>query len=82
MDFRSLMKRLIDAGFTEKDMFHHYSDLYVYVTPESTKIVEEWCRERGFRRAWMCPMFRSNIDGKPMYDCAFAYEPKLMELDT
>ena len=26
-----LMKRLVDAGYPREEMYHHYTDLYVYV---------------------------------------------------
>ena len=35
----------------------------------------EWCKKNGFRRSWHCPMFKDQITGKPMYDCAFQYLP-------
>lgn len=77
---KSLMARFIEAGLGKSDMFHHESDLYVYVTPVTEKIVTEYCKENGYDPKWMCPKFTSNIDGKRMYDCVFAYEPQLMEL--
>lgn len=33
---KTLMQRLIEAGYSEKDIFHHESDLYVFVTPITT----------------------------------------------
>ena len=82
MKERSLMQRFIDAGMTKEEMFHYHSDLYVFVTPLTRKIVNEYCREFGYDVGWMCPVFRSLIDGRMMYDCAFSYEPELMELGT
>lgn len=69
----TLMQRLLDAGYPREQMFHHCSDLYVYVTPLTTKIVNNWCKEQGFLRSWHCPIFKDQITGKPMYDCAFQY---------
>ena len=67
------MQRLLDAGYPKEEMDHHYSDLYVYVTPLTTKVIEQWCKDNGFSRSWFCPMFKDQITGKPMYDCAFQY---------
>lgn len=68
-----LMQMLIDAGYPNAEMDHHESDLYVYVTPLTTKVIDEWCEKHEYRRAWMCPIFRDQITGKAMYDCAFCY---------
>ena len=38
-------------------MDHHESDLYVYVTPITTKVINEWCKENEYRREWHCPVF-------------------------
>ncbi|MCM1333425.1 MAG: hypothetical protein NC084_06390 [Bacteroides sp.] len=73
-----LMKRLLDEGYPITEIAHHESDLYVYVTPLTTKIVNEYCRENGFTRDWHCPIFKDAITGKPMYDCAFQYMKELM----
>lgn len=80
MKERSLMKRLISAGYPVSEMFHHELDLYVYVTPLSERVVREWCSDFKYSRKHMCPMFVSNIDGRLMYDCAFAYEPSINEV--
>ena len=72
---KALMERLIEAGYPESEMYHHESDLYIYVTPLTTKVVSEWCAERGFRRDWHCPIFKDSITGRKMYDCAFQYTP-------
>ena len=39
---KSLYKALIEAGYPEEEMFHWQSDLYVFVTPLTTRIVEDW----------------------------------------
>jgi len=70
---KPLMQRLLDAGYPREEMDHHESDLYVYVTPLTTKIIEQWCREHEYDRAWHCPTFYDNITGRLMYDCAFQY---------
>jgi len=69
-----LMKRLVDAGYPREEMDHHYADLYVYVNEISRPVIEQWCAEHGWRNAdWMCPIFRDQVTGRPMYDCAFQY---------
>ena len=54
-------------------MYHHCSDLYVFATTLTKKIIEEWCKELGLDMDWNCPMFKDAITGRPMYDCAFQY---------
>lgn len=70
----TLMERLLEAGYPREQMFSHESDLYVFVTPLTRKVVEAWCNENGFNRHWHCPVFRDNVTGRPMYDCAFQYD--------
>lgn len=40
---KTLMEMLIEAGYPKEEMDHYCSDLYVYVTPLTTKVIEEWC---------------------------------------
>lgn len=70
---KTLMGLLIEAGYPESEMDHHESDLYVYVTPITTKVINEWCKENEYRREWHCPVFIDQITGRQMYDCAFQY---------
>lgn len=70
---KSLMKRLLDAGYPKSKMFHHQSDLYIFVNEKTTRIINEWCAENGFNPKWSCPKFTDEVTGKPMYDCAFQY---------
>lgn len=70
---KTLMEMLIDAGYPKEDMYHHYSDLYIFVTPLTKKIVDKWYKERGLNREWHCPIFKDQITGRPMYDCAFQW---------
>lgn len=74
-----IMKRLLDAGYPKEDMYHHNSDLYVYVTPLTERIVNEYCKENGYSRTWHCPIFKDQVTGRPMYDCAFQYVPGLLD---
>ena len=70
---KTLMEMLIEAGYPKEEMDHHYSDLYVYVTPLTTKVIEEWCKIHNYRMNWHCPTFKDQITGKMMYDCAFQW---------
>lgn len=76
MENLSLYDRLVKAGYPEDQMFHHYSDLYIFVTPMTQQIVAEWCRDNGYDPRWMCPTFHDNETGRLMYDCAFQYPCK------
>ena len=68
-----LMQRLLDAGYPPEEMDHHESDLYVFVTPLTTKVIEQWCREHEYDRAWHCPTFYDQETGRLMFDCVFQY---------
>lgn len=71
---KSLMQRLIDAGYPKEDMDHHNSDLYVYVTPLTTKIISEWCNENKYTMDWHCPdEHPDGILGKPCPVCGYQY---------
>lgn len=78
-DERSLMVRLLDAGYPVEEIDHHGSDLYVYVTPQTAEIVHRWCRENGYSRDWHCPTFRDQTTGRMMFDCAFQYNEEELE---
>lgn len=69
----SLKEMLIEAGYPESEMFHHYSDLYVYVTELTTEIISKWCAENGYRMEHHCPIFTDQITGRQMYDCYFQW---------
>lgn len=70
---RTLKEMLILAGYPESEMYHHESDLYVYVTQLTTKVIKRWCAGHGYRMEWHCPIFIDQITGKRMYDCAFQW---------
>lgn len=72
---RTLMERLVEAGVPLSDMDHHESDLYVFVTPRTTEVVEAWCEEIGSSRHAAAPVFVDQVTGRLMYDCAFAFDP-------
>lgn len=71
----SLMEMLLAAGYPREDMFNHESDLYVYATPLTKRVIDKWCKEHGYNRHWHCPLFCDQITGRPMFDCAFGYDP-------
>ena len=81
MNNKSLMERLLEAGYPPEDIDHHCSDLYVYVTPMTTKTITEWADENGYdsnlRDGVFVQTFKDQITGRKMYDIAFQYIPSL-----
>ena len=81
MNNKSLMERLLEAGYPPEDIDHRYSDLYVYVTPLTTRVLTEWTDENGhdsnLRDGVFVQKFRDQITGRMMYDVAFQYIPSL-----
>ena len=81
MNNKSLMESLLEAGYPPEDIAHHYSDLYVYVTPLTTKVIIEWADENGYdnnlRDGVFVQTFKDQITGRKMYDIAFQYIPSL-----
>lgn len=81
MKAKSLMQMLLDAGYPREDMHHHESDLYIYVTPLTTKVIEDWCKAYKYNKEFVekgSPFFSTFVDqttGKLMYDIAFQYLP-------
>lgn len=69
----TLIEKLIEAGYPNSDMYHHYSDLYVFVTPLTTQVIDEWFTEQKLNKALFVSRFTDQITGKPMYDIAFQY---------
>lgn len=79
MNNKSLMERLLEAGYPPEDIDHYYYDLYVYVTPLTTKVILEWADENGYdnilRDEWFVQKFKDQITGRMMYDIAVQYIP-------
>ena len=71
----SLMKMLVKAGYPEKDFSHHESDLYIYKTPLTTKVLDRWVDDNEFASSYLVSEFRDNVTGKEMYEIAFQYDP-------
>lgn len=79
MNNKSLMERLLEAGYPPEDIHHYYSDLYVYVTELTTKIITEWANDNGYsdnlRDGVFVQTFKDQITGRKMYDIFFEYIP-------
>lgn len=70
---KTLLELLIASGYPENEIYHHYSDLYIFATPATDKIINEWATINGFNRRLFVSTFRDQVTGRPMYDCAFCY---------
>ena len=80
MNDKSLMERLLEAGYPPEDIYHHYSDLYVYVTPLTTRVLKAWMKDNNYTdnlNGFLIQTFRDQITGRKMYDIAFQYIPSL-----
>ena len=81
MNSKTLMERLLEAGYPPEDIHHHYYDLYIYVTPLTTKVIAEWANDYGYndnlRDGLFVQKFRDQITGRMMYDIFFQYIPSL-----
>lgn len=77
----TLMEMLVEAGYPREDIHHYASDLYVYVSPLTTKVLEEWCKVNGWNsklvkdKGYLFDVFTDNVTGRKMYDIAFQYIP-------
>lgn len=78
----TLMEKLEAAGYPRKEMYHHESDLYVFLTPLTKRVIDEWFKEKGLTRSLFVSTFKDQITGKPMYDIAFQYTPALNSVRT
>ena len=72
MNNKSLMERLLEEGYPPEDIDHHDYDLYVYVTPLTTKIIKAWMKDNNYTDS-LIQKFRDQITGRMMYDVAFQY---------
>ena len=76
---KPLMERLVEAGYPKDQIYHHETDLYVFQTELTTKVIDEWLPENGWKRLkddpFLIGRFNDQITGKPMYDIAFQYLP-------
>ena len=72
---KPLMEMLIEEGYPLREMYHHGSDLYVFQTPLTTKVIDEWFRVNGYSKRNLLDRFGDQVTGKPMYDIAFQFLP-------
>lgn len=76
----SLINMLLQAGYPKENIFHHGSDLYIFATPLTTRVLEEWCVANGWNKClvkeegFLFSKFKDQITGRFMYDAAFQYE--------
>lgn len=73
---KTLYQRLVEAMKPE-DIDHHYSDLYVRVTADSKRIIDEFYADHPeLHKHMQVSTFKSNIPPRVLwYDIAFAYNP-------
>lgn len=76
MNNKSLMEVLLEEGYPPEDIDHYYYDLYVYVTPLTTKIIKAWLKYNDYADM-LVQKFRDQITGRMMYDIFFQYIPSL-----
>ena len=71
----TLMEALEKAGYPREQMLNHCSDLYVFITPLTKRVVDKWFKDVGLKKSMFVSTFRDQITGKGMYDIAFQYTP-------
>lgn len=69
----TLIETLLGAGYSEKEIYHHYSDLYIFVNDLTREVIEEWFTKQGLNKKLFVSTFRDQITGKPMFEIAFQY---------
>lgn len=72
---KTLMEMLEEAGYPREQMFNHCSDLYVFATPLTKRVVDKWFKDEGLNKSLFVKTFSDQITGRPMYDIAFQYTP-------
>lgn len=80
MNSKTLMERLLEAGYLPEDIDHHDYDLYVYITPLTTRVLKAWMKDNSYTdnlNGFLIQKFRDQITGRKMYDIAFQYIPSL-----
>ena len=76
MNKKSLMERLLEAGYPPEDIDHHEYDLYVYITPLTTRVLKAWMKDNNYTDT-LVQTFKDQITGRMMYDIFFQYIPSL-----
>ena len=79
---KSLYQMLLAVGYPESQMAHHESDLYIYQTPLTHSVIDQWCEVNGYRREAFVSQFRDQVTGRMMYDIPFAYDPWWEKIDN
>lgn len=72
---KTLMEALEDAGYPREQMFNHCSDLYVFITPITRRVVDKWFKDERLNKSLFVKTFSDQITGSPMFDIAFQYTP-------
>lgn len=77
MDYSNmtLMEAILKSGYPSQDISHHESDLYVFVTKETTQVINDWFKQHNMNQDLFVSKFKDQITGRLMYDLAFAFEP-------
>ena len=70
-----VIEALEEAGDPREQMFTNCSDLYVFITPLTKRVVDKWFKDEGLEKSLFVSTFRDQITGKEMYDIAFQYTP-------
>ena len=70
---KPLIEMLLEAGYPKDQIFHHYSDLYVFVSHLTKTVIDKWCKDNGYHRYLFVSTFHDQITGYLMYDIAFQY---------
>lgn len=76
----TLMEALTASGYPREKMFNHYSDLYVFATNKTQRVINLWFKEQGLNRLLFVSTFNDLVTGKVMYDIAFQYDPYWEEI--
>ena len=71
----TLMEALKEAGYPEAEMYHHGSDLYVYASDLTHRVINDWFKQQGLHKPLFVSTFKDNVTGRTMYDIAFQYTP-------
>ena len=80
MNEKSLMEVLLEEGYPPEDNDHHEYDLYVYVTPLTTRVIKAWMKYNDYAdtlNGLLIQTFKDQITGRMMYDIFFQYIPSL-----
>ena len=70
---KTLIERLLEAGYPKDQMFHHYSDLYIFASPLTKLVINKWCEDNRHHKHLFVSTFHDQITGRLMYDVAFQY---------